>query len=64
MYQREIFQVQKHGGAIMHKHCAFCPESTTMTGCADVDTSMNIRYTGIFETDAEREKFQISGILI
>jgi hypothetical protein len=35
-------------GANKWKYCAFCEESTILTGCVD-DTSMNIRYGGICE---------------
>ena len=43
----------------MWKHCVFCEESAKMTGCVDLDTSMSIRYGGIFEINAESNKFLI-----
>ena len=51
-------------GADMQKHCAFCEESTKLTGCVDFDTSMNIRYGATCEIDTESQKFEISDILI
>jgi hypothetical protein len=34
------------------KYCAFCEESTILTGCVDFDTSMNIRCRDICEINA------------
>ena len=45
-------------------NCAFCEERTKLTGCVDFDTSMNIRYGGIFEINTESQKFEISDIFI
>ena len=45
-------------------HCAFCEESTKLTGCVDFDTSMNIRYGATCEINMESQKFEISDILI
>ena len=53
-----------NSGANMLKHCAFCEESPKLTGCVDIDTSMNIRYRATCEIDTESEKFEISDILI
>jgi hypothetical protein len=38
-------------------------ESTILTGCVDFDTSMNIRYRGIYEINANSQKFGISDII-
>ena len=34
-------------------NCAVSEESTILTGCVDFDTSMNIRYGGIREINAD-----------
>ena len=41
------------------KDCAFYEESTILTECADFDTSMNIKYGGICEINANSKKFGI-----
>ena len=38
------YGASSNSGAVMYKHCAFCEESTKLTGCVDFDTSTNIRY--------------------
>jgi hypothetical protein len=40
------------GRADKWKYCAFCEETTILTGCVDFDTIMNIRYGGICEINA------------
>ena len=47
----------------MSKHCSFCKESTKITGWVHFDTSMNIRYAGMCEINAESQKVKISDIL-
>jgi hypothetical protein len=51
-------------GRISESIGAFCEESAILTGCVDFGTSMNIKYGGICEINANSEKFGISGILL
>jgi hypothetical protein len=51
-------------GADKWKYCAFCEESTILTGWVDFGASMNIRYGGIREINAKSQKFGISDILL
>ena len=59
-----ITHVLLYSGADKWKYCAFCEESTILTVCVDFDTSMNIRYGGICEINANSQKFGISDILL
>ena len=55
--------VERISAPFLHNR-AFCEESTTLTECIDVYTSMNIKYGAICQINAESKKIKISDILI
>ena len=50
------FIVERISAQFLHNR-AFCEESTTLTECIDVYTSMNIRYGAICQINAESQNY-------